>query len=149
MSQDISGFGTQIRIIASNTFPNGFTITQFADDADPVDNPATVVGDKAMGLNGDLITWSKATPLDITLNVIPASDDDQNLAILLDANLVGAGRTSAQDVITLAILYPDGTNTTYSTGKMISGVTTSSIASSGRKKTKPYAFSFESKSGIA
>lgn len=149
MTQDISGFGTQIRVIADTTFPTGFTITQFADDADAIDNPATVVGDKAMGLNGDLITWSKATPLDITLNVISGSDDDANLSILLDANLVGAGRVSAQDVITLTILYPDGSSTTYSTGKVVSGPTTSSVAAAGRKKTKAYAFSFETKSGIA
>lgn len=149
MTQDISGFGLRVTVVASVTFPAGFTITQFADDADPIDNPVTITGDKAMGLNGDLITWSKATPLDLTLNVIPGSDDDQNLAILLDANLVGAGRTSAQDVITMTVIYPDLTNTTYTSGKLISGPTTSSVASAGRKKTKAYAFAFETKAGLS
>lgn len=144
--QDISAFGTVVNIIASNTFPNGFQVTQFADDADGVDNPATTVGDAATGLNGDLLTWSKANPLDVTLNVVPDGADDENLQILLEANLVGAGRVSAQDIITLTVSYPDGTINTYTSGKLVSGVTTSSVTSAGRKKSKPYGFKFEQKS---
>ena len=32
MAQDVSGFGTILNMVASNTFPNGFTISAFADD---------------------------------------------------------------------------------------------------------------------
>ncbi|BFI50491.1 phage tail fiber protein [Yersinia pseudotuberculosis] len=32
---DISGFGTIVNIRASKTFPAGFNVTQFADDAEP------------------------------------------------------------------------------------------------------------------
>lgn len=75
--EDISGVGLRVTIVASNTFPSGITITQFADDADPFDVPSMQLADKAMGLNGDLITWSKASPLTPTINVIPGSEDDK------------------------------------------------------------------------
>jgi hypothetical protein len=61
--QNISGFGLSINIIASNSFPIGLLITEFADDSDPFDLPSIQIADKAMGLNGDLIIWSKANQL--------------------------------------------------------------------------------------
>ena len=89
MTVNISGFDSAINIIASSTFPVGFVVTQFADDSDPFDIPSLQIGDSAMGLNGDLLTWSKANPIKVTLNVVPLGDDDINLAILLEANRVG------------------------------------------------------------
>src|SRR4051812_34553091 len=109
MSQDITGFGAIVNIVASRTFPIGFVVTQFADDADPLDASSIRIADAAMGLNGDLITWAKAAPLPVVLNVIPGSPDDLNLAILANANRVGKGKTGANDVITLTCVYPDGT----------------------------------------
>lgn len=145
--QDISAVGFRINLVASNTFPQGFSITQFADDADPFDTPAVVVGDKKMALNGQMVRWSTANAIDLTLNVIPSSDDDDNLAILLEANRVGANKVSAQDVITMTGIYPDGRTVTYSPGCILSGPTASSIASAGRLKSKAYMFAFENKSG--
>ena len=49
-----------------------------------------------MGLNGDLIGWSKPNPIKITLNVIPQSFSDLNLAVLLEANRVGRGKQGAE-----------------------------------------------------
>ena len=83
MSTDISAFGIRVQIFASVTFPAGITITQFADDGDSLDVPQQQIADKAMGVNGDLITWSKANPLNLTLNIIPASDDDRNFVASL------------------------------------------------------------------
>lgn len=143
MSQDISGYGVQLRLIADLTFPAGITITQFADDADPFDVPETVLGDKGMGLNGDQVAWSKATPLEFTTTVIPNSDDDQNLAILFANNRPGAGKLAVQDTITVTIIYPNGAQTTFQSGKCISSMPAIPIASSGRMKSRPYKFSFE------
>jgi hypothetical protein len=69
--QDISGFGARVQIRADKTFPSGFVLTQFADDVDPFDVPSTQIADKAMGMNGDLISWAKATPTEITVAVMP------------------------------------------------------------------------------
>lgn len=143
MSTDISAFGIRVQIFASVTFPTGISITQFADDGDSLDVPQQQIADKAMGVNGDLITWSKANPLNLTLNIIPASDDDRNMSVLLEANRVARGKRGARDVITLTAIYPDGTTQTWSQGRITDGTPGKALASSGRMKTKPYMFTFE------
>lgn len=140
---DISGFGLVVNCIASVTFPSGFPISQFADDGDPFDLPSLQVGDKAMGLNGDLVTWRKANPIAITINVVPNSEDDKNLAILLEANRAGKGKKLANDVITMTAVYPDGKTTTLTAGAITDGMPGNSVASAGRLKSKPYIFAFE------
>lgn len=144
---DISGFNIRVTIRASNTFPSGFTVTEFADDADPADVPSQQIADKAMGLNGHLVTWSKANPIMLTLNVIPDGEDDRNLAALAEANRVCRGKSSARDVITATIVYPDGGTRTLSGGVLTDAPLATSIASAGRKKSKAYAFAFEGASG--
>lgn len=145
MTQNITGFGTVITLIASVTFPVGFTITQFADDADPLSFDAVRIADTGMGVNGDLLKWARATPLPMALNVIPGSPDDINLQILADANRVGQGKNGADDVITATIVYPDGSVVIMKGGVMTDGQFGRGISSAGRQKTKAYAFAFESK----
>lgn len=142
---DIAGFGLRIQIVASVTFPAGINITQFADDADPFDSPSVQQADKAMGLNGDLIVWSKANPLICTLNLIPGSDDDRNMSVLAEANRVGKGKNGSRDTITMTAIYPDGSTVTYTQGKITDAVPAKSVASAGRIKSKPYMFAFENK----
>lgn len=143
MDGNIGGFGLVTTLVASSTFPAGMVIEAFADDADPFDFPDLQVADIAMGLNGDLITWSKAMPLVASISVIPESDDDNNLAVLLAANRVGKSKNSAQDVITLVGKYPSGVTVTLSAGKLTNGSISNSIASAGRMKSKTYKFAFE------
>lgn len=143
MANNISGFGASVRLVASTTFPTGITITQFADDSDPIDIPSLQIADKAMGVNGDLYTWSKANPLPFTLSVGPDTNDDINLAILLEANRVAKGKKSALDDITVSILYANGSTSTYSGGSITDGMAGNAIASAGRLKTKTYVFAFE------
>jgi hypothetical protein len=140
---DISAFGIRVQIVASVTFPAGINITQFADDGDSLDVPSQQIADKAMGVNGDLITWSKANPIVTTLNVIPNTEDDKNMQVLLEANRAGRGKRPARDVITMTAIYPDGTSRTWTNGAITDGIPGNALASSGRMKTKPYAFAFE------
>lgn len=142
---DISGFGLRINLVASQTFPAGIVITQFADDTDPADMASIQVRDKAMGLNGDLITWSKATPLPLVIAVVPGDEDDQNLATLLEANRVGKGKQGALDVITATIIYPDGSVNQYTEGVITDGVAGKAVSSAGRIKTTTYTFAFENR----
>lgn len=143
MSQDITAFGLRVIVFASVTFPSGLIISQFADDADPLDTPSIKVADVGMGLNGDLIGWSKATPVPVTLNVVPNSEDDLNLAVLLENNRVGKGKLSVRDVINMTVIYPDGRTASFLQGKITDGMPSNSAASSGRFKSKPYQFAFE------
>ena len=145
--QDVSGFGVVVNLVASTTFPVGITISQFADDADPLDMASVDIADKAMGLNGDLIVWAKAVPLPMVLNVIPGSPDDVNLQTLADANRVGQGKFSAADVITATVVYPDGSTTTLANGRLLSAMFGLSVAGSGREKTRSYGFAFQDKVG--
>ena len=147
MSQNISGFGVSINLVASNTFPFGFIITEYADDTDPIDVPSLQIGDIAMGLNGDLITWSKANPIKVNLGVIPNGADDINLAILLEANRVGKGKVGSRDIITLNISYPAGNFVQLINGIITDGLPLSSVANSGRLKTKQYNLAFENRIG--
>lgn len=141
--QDISAFGIRVQVIASETFPAGISITQFADDADPFDAPSMQIRDKAMGVNGDLISWSKANPIPVTLNVVPGGDDDINLSVLFEANRVGKGKFGARDVISIVAIYPDGSVAAFSQGVITDGQPANSAQSSGRLKSKAYAFAFE------
>ena len=125
----------------------GFPVTQFADDSDPIDIPAIDIADSAMGLNGDLITWSTANPITATLNVVPGSENDIELAILLESNRVGRGKTGARDIITMSIIYPSGNFVNLTNGIITSGSASSSVASAGRLKSKSYNFTFEGRTG--
>jgi hypothetical protein len=141
--QNISGFGLVARITASNTFPNGFTVTEFADDADPLDSPDLEVADSAFGLNGDMVVWTRPIGIEITTNVIPTSEGDQNLAVLVDANRIGKGKQSARDVIGIVFTYPSGMIVNMSPGIIITGSIVPQIASAGRFKTRAYRFRFQ------
>jgi hypothetical protein len=141
--QDISAFGIRVRLVASATFPAGIDLTQFADDGDSLDIPQQQIADKAMGVNGDLVVWSRANPLTLTINLIPGSDDDRNMSVLLEANRVARGKRGARDTITLTAVYPDETTQTWSLGRITDGIPGKALASSGRMKSKPYMFAFE------
>lgn len=141
--QDISATGISLLVKADKTFPNGFTVSQFADDADPFDLPSLEIAATAMNVNGELVTWSSPQPINPTLNVIPGSEDDNNLATLFEANRAASGKTVARDIITIVATYPDGSTVTLSNGKMTSGFPGKSIASAGRMKSKAYSFMFQ------
>lgn len=140
---DISVFGLRVQVVASQTFPQGISLTQFADDADPFDAPSMQIRDKAMGVNGDLITWSKANPIALTLSVIPNSEDDRNLSVLFESNRVGKGKQGARDVVSITAIYPDGSTTSFTQGVITDGMPANSPASSGRLKSKAFQFAFE------
>lgn len=140
---DIAGFGTAVRILASNTFPIGLELTQFADDSDPIDVPSLQIGDDAMGLNGDRVSWITVNPIRVTLNIIAGSDDDVNLALLFEANRGGRNKESAKDVLIMISSYPDRQIVTLTEGGCIEFMPAKSVASGGRLKSKAYVFSFE------
>lgn len=145
--QNISGYGLSAWLLASNTFPVGFPITEWADDADPVDFPELKIADSGMGLNGDLVTWTSANPILMTLNVIPDSQSDISLQIILEANRAAKGKSPARDIITLTLTYPARTPIVLYKGVITDGPPTNSVANQGRFKSKAYNFAFESRVG--
>lgn len=147
MAQDISGFGLIVTIKASNTYPIGIPLQDFADDSDPFDAPVMTIAEAAMGLNGDLVKWSKPTGIPVNLSFIPGSISDKAMAILFDQNRVAKGKTGSRDSITLIGIYPAGNIIRLTNGIVISGPPMPSVSSSGRIKSNTYGFMFEGKSG--
>ena len=143
--QDVSGTGIKVKIIALPTFPVGIDVSAFADDADPLDTPELQIAEWGMGVNGDLVIWRAPKAIPITLNVIPNTEEDQNLAILFDSNRVAKNKMSTKDNITMIVTYPDGTVKTLANGAIVQAMPMNSIASNAKIKSKPYQFIFENK----
>lgn len=143
--QDISAVGTSVFIQCIPTYPAGFTITELAGNVNPLDSAVTQIADKEMGVNGDLVVWSTANSIDVTIRPIVNSEADKNLQILFDVNRVAKNKVSAQDIVTMVINYPDGTIRTLVNGKLLSGNAVASVESSGRLGTREYQFAFENK----
>lgn len=141
--ENISGFGLVGRLVASQTFPTGFNITQFADDTDPLDIPDLQVADTGFGLNGDMLIWQRPNGIEIAIAVIAQSEDDRNLDALLEANRVGKGQSTARDEVSIVFTYPDGSTASASRGALVSGAAGKSVAAAGRYKTRVYRFRFE------
>lgn len=141
--ENISGFGLLGNLTASKTFPNGVEISKFADDSDPLDAPDLEVADTAFGLNGDMVTWSRPTGIEIIVSVLPNSDEEANLAALVEANRVAKKKPGARDVIGLVLAYPNGDTAICSTGVVVTGPVVQAVASTGRMKTRQFKFRFE------
>jgi hypothetical protein len=141
--ENISGFGLLANLTASRTFPNGFQISKFADDTDPLDAPDLEVAETAFGLNGDMVTWTRPTGIEITVSVLPNSDEEANLAALVEANRVAKKKPGARDVINIVLAYPNGDTATCSTGVVVTGPVIQAVASTGRMKTRQFKFRFE------
>lgn len=146
---NISAFGSAVSLVASNTFPAGVAIGTFSDDADPINQNAIRIGDVAMGVNGDLINWRKAVPIPMEIAVVPGSQDDINLSTLANNNRAAQGKTNAQDVITLTIIYPTGQVITLSNGTITDAPFAITLLSAGRMKTNVYSLAFQQVTGLA
>lgn len=147
MSQNISGFLSKISIIASNTFPVGIYITDFADDVDPFEFSELTIAETKMAVNGQLLKWTTANAIPAKISVIPDSDSDIQLAILLEQNRAGYGKTDSNDTINMVVVYTNGNVVSFNNGYIVSGPTASGLSSAGRLKSKTYSFMFENKIG--
>jgi len=146
---DISAFGTSVILVASETFPTvGIEIDEFADDVDAIAFEPLQVGDHAMGLNGDLVTWSTPNAILMTIAVIPGGANDRNLSILAEANRVGKGKRAVLDTITGTKVAPGEEPVIYTNGKMIQATPSTGAQQGGRKGTKTFQFAFENKVGF-
>lgn len=145
--ENISANGLTVILSAVPSFPM-LVLTQWADDTDPLDLPEIEITGAAMGVNGDLVTWSSPKPLELVLSVIPGTTDDKNLNILFNLNRAGKLKPSTNDIVNLTFIYA-GTiagatrRVTLIGGRCSAYQPATGAASSGRKKSKTYKFIFE------
>lgn len=139
---DISGHGTSVTVVALSSFPQGFSLTKFADDQDPISCEAVEPTGFEMLYDGSLFAFDKAAPIKVVISTVPNSDDDINLKILLQARKGAAKIIPLPDVTSIIISYPDGGRVMLSGGTIISGPLADSIQASGRKKGNSYTFVF-------
>lgn len=143
--EDISGIGITVTLFASKTYPAGLTVSQFADDADPLDFPDVELLSEGMNVNGELVTWLTPKPLSVSLNLIPNTEDSKNMDILFDANRPAYKKIAVKDVITMVVNYPDGSKKILNNGRPKTYAPASGITSAGRHKSRAYTFVFENK----
>ena len=135
--------GTVVTILATNTLPAPTPIIQFSESSDPFDVSSTAIGDAVKGVNGDLIVWSKATEIEVSVAVISGSPADNVLSLIAEANVPRAGGSNANDTIVIAVLFPNEATSTYTNGVMTDAMIGYSAGSDGRIKDKVYKFKFE------
>ena len=139
---NISGFGLKLNIVALQTFPMGFDIESFADDADALFIDDTETSGYEMDFDGSLVAYDKAAPILVAVSVIPNSEDDINLKLLLQSRKASFKWLPIQDVTTMVVTYPDRGRVVFSNGTIVSGPMADSILSSGRRKSNTYRFAF-------
>lgn len=143
MSVDISAMGLKVTIVAVPSYPVGFTVTQFADDGDSLSLADMTIMSSGMGVNGDLVVWRTATPCNVTLNVIPGTEDCDNLENLFKLNITQKNKISSKDLITMSIERPDGTIAMLTNGYIVAGKPAQDYSSNGRAKSRAFSFVFE------
>lgn len=144
-----SGAGFKIWISASNTYPLGFTVDEFADDADPFDVPEHYIGTARMDLNSRLFFQNVPKPIEIWLNVIANTQSDSKLASLFENNFQAVNKLFNSDLITMKVSYPtdegffDKIGKIYVNGRLLSGQALPPVIQSGKIKSRRYGFVFE------
>lgn len=144
---DISAFGTKINIVATTSFPMGFSLSAFADDEDPLSVAEVEVSGFEKLFDGSIFTYDKTSPVLLSVGILPNSDDDINLKVLMQMRKSTTSILPIKDVTTMIVTYPDGGRIALSEGTILSGALADSITRQGRKKGNVYHFVFGSFSG--
>jgi hypothetical protein len=144
---DVSGFGTTVSILATQTFPIGFTASNFADDKDPLKIEEIEPTGYEFLIDGSLFLFDKSAAIKVQLSVVAGSADDINLKIMLQARKGTSSIINLPDVTTMTIAYGNGGAVAFTNGSIISGPLADSITQAARKAGNTYTFVFGSFAG--
>ena len=145
--QDVSAFGTTITILATQSFPIGFTVDNFADDKDPLKIENIEATGYTFLIDGSLFIFDKAALIKVEISVIAASDDDINLKTMLQARKGSSSIIGLPDITTMTIAYGNGGVVMFTAGSIVSGPLGDSIEQSGRHPSNTYTFVFSDFAG--
>lgn len=145
MVEDVSSIGVSIRLTASQTYPNGITLSAFPEDGDLGPAGTTTIGAHANGVNGHLIVWKRANGITVGVPLIPNTEDCAKMERLFAANTPGPNKFIAKDIINMVVTNPvTGVPTTYKNGWLEEGMAANQYGLDGRIKSKVYTITFES-----
>jgi hypothetical protein len=145
--QDVSAFGTTISILATHSFPVGFTIENFADDKDPLKIENIEATGYVFLIDGSLFIFDKAAVIKVDVSTVAGSDDDINLKTMLQARKGSSSIINLPDVTTMTIAYGNGGIVMFTNGSIVSGPLGDSIEQSGRHPSNTYTFVFSDFAG--
>lgn len=140
--KQVGTFGLFAYLIASKTMPIGFPIKAFADDADSIQVHEADNGQAVLDLNGKVIRWTVASPISISIAVLPNTAEDDILAVIYNANRVSRTSKSVNDSINLMVNFPNGGIRTFVQGRIISGPSAYTATADGRMVGNIYTFAF-------
>lgn len=141
---DVSAIGSSLTLKASETFPAGFALSAFASDADPFSFADRAIAEMELDINGNSVTRALLTPIELTINVTPNTEEANNMAVLFEANAAARGKVVNRDVITLTQVMPNGATATLSDGIITSGPGGFGTSADGRIKSQAYILKFAS-----
>jgi hypothetical protein len=147
--ENIGGFGTTVTILATKTFPVGFTLSKFSDDVAPIEFGESQVADHEFLVDGDIISFETATAVSVKVSVIPGTEDDENLNILLNSNKSIFRIGGFPDLMVMTINYPNQAPLVLNKGYIRSGPAGTSISEAGRGKGKQYEFIFAENTALS
>lgn len=138
---DVSFAGSTITVA-------GRTISQFMDDANPVEFPDMEVTNIGMNFNGKMIRNAKAAACMMSLTVIPSSPDDVFLhGLLMKYHVQDGKNNAAQWETSLTASISVGGNRakktwSFSGGTFVSGPGGPSASGDGKMQGRTYTFAF-------
>lgn len=143
MAIDVSAMGLKVLVQATPSFPLGIEVTHFADDGESLAITDMTTMETGMGVNGDLVVWRVATPCEVELNVIPGTEDCNDLEMLFNLNMTQKNRVSSKDLITMIVTHPNGKQTILTNGYIVGGKPAQDYSSNGRANSRTFRFIFE------
>jgi len=112
MTVDVSAAGLKCYILASTTFPLGFSVNAFADDEDPITVAPVRLAEGRRDINGKFYSKGKQAIVEIVVSVIAGSYEDWCLSTVVRANFNSTFLRPAMDEMNMTISFPDGTTFT-------------------------------------
>lgn len=156
---DISMQGARLSL-KCDAISEGNVILEFAAEGTPIEFPDLEVCGYEMTMNGELVTWTKPSPITWNITVIPGSASDEALRNLLYAGHVGGqmGRPINRTYVKIrtAVLTVPGIDTngivstasnlefTFTNGRLSGGPPAIGSNNEGKMSPRTYKFVFES-----
>jgi hypothetical protein len=140
--QEVSANGVKLMLFASISYPMGVEIASFNPGDDPISFDDLTVAETEMGVNGNMIVYRTPYSYNLTFNITPMTDQDAIMENIANADRIAFGKSSAKNVLTLVVIYPQGRTLTFIDGALTSIPGGFSAGGNGRIGGRQYSMSF-------